>query len=222
MDASDFWNIVDEARRTTASSMGDDSPTGEGAGDADWGAVAERASALLAARPVVEIVAAQQVLWDLLAESYRAPLWAAAYTINGGCSDDGFDYFRGWLILQGREVFERAVADPDSLAELPEIRAAAEEWAEVDCERTLGIAWDAHRTATGQDLPPGCFSIRYPQLDPSWGFDFDDWEELGRRLPRLAALYAKHVADRAGGSAAAGRPIQSEVGSVPSAVRPGC
>ncbi|MFE5591185.1 DUF4240 domain-containing protein [Streptomyces sp. NPDC056549] len=33
----------------------------------------------------------------------------AAYMVNGGCCDDGFDYFRGWLIAQGRNVFERAV-----------------------------------------------------------------------------------------------------------------
>lgn len=44
---------------------------------------------------------------------------AAASLILGGCSDDGFEYFRGRLIAQGREVFERSVADPDSLADLP-------------------------------------------------------------------------------------------------------
>ena len=50
-----------------------------------------------------------------MAGSYWTPLWAAAYVINGGCSDDGFDYCRGWLILQGREVFEHVVADPRTL-----------------------------------------------------------------------------------------------------------
>lgn len=48
--------------------------------------------------------------------SCKNKLWAAAYVINGGCSDDGFDYFRGWLIAQGRDVFLKALADPDSLA----------------------------------------------------------------------------------------------------------
>ena len=47
----------------------------------DGEAVARKATSLLASRPIEEIVA------------------------NGGCSDDGFDYFRGWLIAQGREVF---------------------------------------------------------------------------------------------------------------------
>ena len=39
--------------------------------------------------------------------------------MNGGCFDDGFRYFCPWLISEGRETFERALADPESLAELP-------------------------------------------------------------------------------------------------------
>jgi hypothetical protein len=35
--------------------------------------------------------------------------------INGGMSDDGFTDFRYWLISRGRDVYERALADPDSL-----------------------------------------------------------------------------------------------------------
>jgi hypothetical protein len=50
------------------------------------------------------------------ADSYDWGLWGAACVINGGCSDDCFDYFRAYLISRGREVFEAAVADPDSLA----------------------------------------------------------------------------------------------------------
>jgi hypothetical protein len=177
MDTAEFWRIVEDARKQAAD-------------PADGEAVAERATAALATRPVAEIVAAQQVFWDLMAQSYRAPLWAAAYLINGGCSDDGFDYFRGWLILQGREVFERTVADPDALADLPVVREAAADWREMECEDALGIVWDAHQAATGEELPQDSFTIRYPELDPSWGFDFDDEEERSRRLPRLSALYA--------------------------------
>ncbi|MCX5343580.1 DUF4240 domain-containing protein [Streptomyces atratus] len=177
MDTTDFWNLIDDARAQVTE-------------PADAEVVVERASALLAARSRDEIIAAQQLLWDLMAASYRAPLWAAAYTINGGCSDDGFDYFRGWLIAQGREVFERVVADPDTLAELPVIRAAAPEGLEMECERTLGIAWDAHRTATGEDMPDDSFTIDYPGLDPEWDFDFDDAERVALRLPKLDALYA--------------------------------
>ncbi|MER5358959.1 hypothetical protein [Streptomyces sp. NPDC002785] len=54
----------------------------------------------------------------------------------------------------------------------------------------LGIAWDAHRAATGEDLPGGSFTIDYPALDPEWNFDFDDAERVALRLPKLDALYA--------------------------------
>ena len=39
--------------------------------------------------------------------------------IHGGSSDDGFEYFRRWLVSRGREAYEAALADADSLAELP-------------------------------------------------------------------------------------------------------
>ncbi|WP_406115747.1 hypothetical protein [Kitasatospora purpeofusca] len=38
-------------------------------------AVVERATALLALHPVQEIVAAEQILLGLVADSYRTPLW---------------------------------------------------------------------------------------------------------------------------------------------------
>ncbi|MFE7165998.1 DUF4240 domain-containing protein [Streptomyces sp. NPDC057616] len=183
MDGQQFWQLIEAAR-------------GQVTDAEDAEAVARRACALLAERPVEEIVAAQQALWDVMARSYTNPLWAAAYVVNGGCSDDGFDYFRGWLIAQGREVFERVTADPDALAELPVVRAAADEWLELECEEVLGIAWSAHLTATGEQLPAGALTITYPPLDPSWSFDFDDSGEMARRLPRLAALHRDQPALR--------------------------
>ncbi|MFE0579514.1 MULTISPECIES: DUF4240 domain-containing protein [unclassified Streptomyces] len=182
MDQQTFWQLIETARADAAAA-----PTA-GTGEAE-SAVARRAAELLAARPQAEVAAAQQVLWDLLAESYRSPLWAAAYMINGGCSDDGFDYFRGWLLTQGRAVFDAAVADPDSLAEHPAVREAAAEGLELWDEEALSIAWTAYESATGRELPAESFTIGYPPLDPAWDFDFDDDAELATRLPRLSALF---------------------------------
>jgi len=176
VDAQQFWKLIEAAHRQVAD------PT-------DAWAVAARAVALLSARPHDEILAAHQDLWGLMADSYRSPLWAAAYVINGGCSDDGFEYFRGWLIAQGREVYERIVPDPDTLADLPVIQAKAPRTWPFECEDTLHIALQAYRAATGEEVPPRTFTIRYPELDPAWDFDFDDRTEMTRRLPRLSALY---------------------------------
>ncbi|MFG2875316.1 DUF4240 domain-containing protein [Streptomyces sp. NPDC048337] len=172
MDKQTFWKLIETARADVADDR-----------------VAERAAELLAGRPETEITGAQQVLWDLLSESYRAPLWAAAHVINGGCSDDGFDYFRGWLLTQGRAAFEAALADADSLADHPAVREAAAEGLELADEEALSIAWTAYESATGRELPEDSFTIDYPPLDPAWDFDFDDTQETAARLPRLSALF---------------------------------
>ncbi|WP_234527232.1 MULTISPECIES: DUF4240 domain-containing protein [unclassified Streptomyces] len=112
-----------------------------------------------ACRPAEEIVAAQQVLWDLMAESCTLPLRAAAHLVSGGCSDDGFDYFRGWPIAQGREVFETMVADPDALAGPPLVQASAADGLDLEGEDVLGVAWTAHLMATGEQLPAGEFTF---------------------------------------------------------------
>ena len=52
--------------------------------------------------------------------AYQYGLWTAASVMErGGCTDDGFIDFRGWLIAQGREVYLAALKDPDSLADVP-------------------------------------------------------------------------------------------------------
>lgn len=134
------------------------------------------------------IVDAQRVLSALMADSYRSSLWAAAYVINGGCSDDGFDYFRGWLILQGRETFGQAVADPDSLDDLAAVRLAIANQAIVECESALYIPARAHRAATGDEIPDDAYRMEPLELLGGWDFNFDDQREIKQRLPQLTAL----------------------------------
>jgi hypothetical protein len=57
-----------------------------------------------------------------------ADLWDAATIINRWgsnddffCSEDRFFVFRGWLVAQGRQIYDAAIAAPDSLAEYPEL-----------------------------------------------------------------------------------------------------
>ena len=168
-----WWALIDRCRR--------------GAGDPEE--VAERLIAALAELEVDDIVAFDRFFLERVRAAYRSDLWEIAYLMNGGCSDDGFDYFRGWLLTQGQEVYDAVLASPDSLASLPVVIAAAESEVELECEEALSIAWNAHLKATGMQLPQDAFRIRYPELAPEWEFDFDDGEELATRLPKLAALY---------------------------------
>ena len=133
----------------------------------------------LEALPPEDIISFDTVFTKLYCASYAWPLWGAAYLVNGGCSDDGFDYFRGWLIAQGRAIFERAVQDPDSLAD-----HSAED---VECEGMLYVATRAYEAATGRDIPDRSYA--YPDLGDGW--DFDDQAEMKRRYPRLFARYCE-------------------------------
>src|SRR4051812_27947969 len=54
--------------------------------------------------------------------AYTWRLWGAAQMIEDGCSDDCFRDFRAYLISLGRDPYERALADPDSLASVAEDR----------------------------------------------------------------------------------------------------
>ncbi|MFE9652574.1 DUF4240 domain-containing protein [Micromonospora sp. NPDC006431] len=174
MRTDDFWQLIDRARA---------------GGGGEPAAVAARAVALLAERDPTEIVGYAHHQRRVLAASYRVDLWGAAYLINGGASDDGFEYFRGWLMTQGRAVFAKAVADPDSLAELPQVRAAALSGEEFECEDMLAVPWEAYRKATATELPADRDPVPVPDLNDFW--DFDDEEEARRRLPRLAALFVE-------------------------------
>lgn len=111
-------------------------------------------------------------------------LWAAAYLINGGASDDEFHYFRTWLISRGRRITELAVADPDTLSaiELKPDAASFEEFAYVMFyefkSRANGKFPRIPGEGSGNDI-----------ADPDWDFDFDDAAQMSSRLPRLARQF---------------------------------
>lgn len=101
MDETGFWKIVQDAHDASGGDM-----------DRKCELLRQRLASLAAGE------AAQfAAFFDAMMErAYHWPLWGAAYVINGGCGDDAFADFRAALISRGRAAFERALADPDSLA----------------------------------------------------------------------------------------------------------
>jgi hypothetical protein len=176
MDREQFWELI-EAARTAAGG--------------DCQAQTVQLVAALGDRSVNEVLAWDRIQGDLMAESYRWDLWGAAYLINGGCSDDGFDYFRGWLLGQGHAIWQAALADPDSLADHPQVRVHRpdqEPYDSLQCEDILGVADDAYEALTGRKLTVKIAGKRppWPELDEDW--DFDDAAEMRARYPRLWEL----------------------------------
>jgi hypothetical protein len=102
---------------------------------------------LLVEQAIETIIAFDRILYELIARAYTRELWAAAYIINYGASDDGFEYFLGWLIAQGESVYDEALQDADSLADLAEPDSASE------CEAMLYVAQYAYERRTGREMP---------------------------------------------------------------------
>jgi hypothetical protein len=117
---------------------------------------------------------------------------AACFTLNGGAGDDGFYYFRCWLVGMGKRVYEAALADPDTLAD---VKLQPNQDAEAEIYRMALWVWREERGHYEDEffalqkklgLPP----ITRPDEE---GWDTDDDAEFRRRLPRLAARYFSEI-----------------------------
>ena len=113
--------------------------------------------------------------------AYTWDIWGAAYLIEDGCSDDCFRDFRAYLISLGRPTFERALRDPDSLADVVQ-DAEAGNWENAD-----NVAPDAYESATGEDIPVDDSDPSGPPRGEAW--DDESQETLVRRYPALAARF---------------------------------
>ena len=113
----------------------------------------------------------------LLLKSYQWKLWGAIYIVEGGCGDDSFDYFRSWLISNGKQVFYDVLSNPENLVKYIDPN--------VDCslEEIAYCASDAYEEVTGEELPENMDGFSAIFHEPSG----KEWREvdLPKMLPQL-------------------------------------
>jgi hypothetical protein len=97
VEKKEFWSLIEKSR--------------------EFDEQAEWLTEALAEKGLEEVLDFEFLFQKLMNDSYKSRLWGAAYVLMGGCSDDTFDYFRGWLIGQGEEIFNNVMKDPEFLAE---------------------------------------------------------------------------------------------------------
>jgi hypothetical protein len=125
---------------------------------------------------------------------------AAGRLMNSSFSDDGYEYFRAWLVSRGRRAYEAAVRDADSLAEV-----ASDGW-EAQNEELWGAAQGVYREKTGEHMV----------VEFTWSetrgeeWDYDSDEELTRRLPRLATVCGVEPEEAAEPPEEADRPTKAK------------
>lgn len=169
MDENRFWTIIDKSRKEAAAP----------------GKQHEALAEILQSLTAEEIAGFAKHWYTKHGEAYRWDLWAVAYIIHGGCSDDAFMDFRAWLIGQGRDVYESALADPASVGNLVE----SSEGEEMICYEELNyVSSDAYKKKTSQELPTlSTLGVPPHPSDPigkSW-----DEEELPELYPELCKKF---------------------------------
>jgi Protein of unknown function (DUF4240) len=97
VNKKEFWRLIEESRNVDS--------------QAEW------LTEVLIQKEIEEVLDFEFWFQKLMNESYQSRLWGAAFVLMGGCSDDTFDYFRGWLIGKGEEIYHKVLNDPEYLAE---------------------------------------------------------------------------------------------------------
>ncbi|WP_207895926.1 DUF4240 domain-containing protein [Hymenobacter gummosus] len=155
---ADFWRLIEASRHHGLTSYNGQLST---------------LSEELAGLDTLTLRRFDRTLAHLLRQSYDARLWQAAYAVNGGCSDDCFEYFRGWLMTQGRDKFYWTLRHPRLLLltgrsefaqgyEGLEHVAAAQYWRKAG--RRMPAAESAPYQLKGPMFDERAALLRYPEL----------------------------------------------------------
>ncbi len=134
MDITTFWALIETARE---------------AGGGDMDKQLELLTDALSELPEQEIIEFERIKLGMMVRAFDADLWEAAWVIGCGCSDDGFAEFRAWLVAQGQNIFEEALKDPESLADVVE----ADSRLNTQDGRIKDVTGFAYERKTGQWIP---------------------------------------------------------------------
>jgi hypothetical protein len=182
IDENQFWNLIAKAK--AAAKKTDEIP--------NW--LEQRLSEFTAE----EILDFGSWLATFLSRSNDEKLWAAASIIASGCSDDGFVYFQCWLIAQGKTIYENAVANPDSLADI-EYVDCGQFAPRVDLEKLLYVPTKAYKNKNGKPInlqaglhagyepPPGSQTKRTGRKNP--GFLAQSKSTVATIFPKLVKRF---------------------------------
>ena len=144
MNETTFWSVIEQSRARYSSHAGQ----------------VAALRILLSKLEAPEVIDFDRIFQQMVIKAYTWDLWGAAYILNGGCSDDSFEYFRRGLIAEGRSKFEAAVNDPNSLGD----------WAEPDeleFEEISGVAPAVVEEKTGAKMPRHASTSTSPPCDPT-------------------------------------------------------
>jgi hypothetical protein len=123
-----------------------------------------------------EIRKFQKILLTKFEELNSWDLWALAYIVRRGCGDDGFDYFKAWVISKGESAFQSILT-----LNLKKIAPLFDE--DPQLEDLLYLAEEVYENKTGDIMKP--VSVRNQKMK---GLEWSE-ENLETRYPELSKLF---------------------------------
>lgn len=166
MNNATFWNIIQGSLEEA-----------EGDLDEQMEFLGESLEELDAA----EIVDFDRIFLEHWVKAFTWDLWAAAYILGKGCSDDEFVDFLGWLICRGQKVYDMAVKNPDSLAPLLNAEEG-EDALHEGFEKVATQAWEYRTGGNLDDFPDHKIELVKEPIGTALSFQSND---LQTRCPKL-------------------------------------
>jgi hypothetical protein len=166
MDVNEFWSLIGHSYKSAKG---------------DLNVQVELLVEKLVNGPTEEILVYDSIFQRLLDDANIAALWDAADIIGCGCGYDDFRDFRGWLIAHGKEIYENAISNPESLVDVVEVneRARHEEFLYVSIyayERKTGSPYFHRKKMINIDVR-GTRSPEKEKLFPKLAAKFGDCEK---------------------------------------------
>lgn len=131
--------------------------------------------------------------YRLLNEMYTSEMWCAGHIMNKFCSDDGFEYFRCWIISRGKEVYFKAKANPDYL-----VNEVVEDCKVYEFELFGVVADEAFEEITGEYLldyieyvDPGTAAEDFTPITFNW--HPDNPESMKKICPKLYDTFKRQI-----------------------------
>lgn len=168
MEAGQFWSLIRESRQETDSC------------EAQAGWLHER----LVGLGKEAIIGFENNLLKQVSLLQTFDHLAAHFMIESYTSDDTFQDFQSWLVMQGQERFEKALEDPSTIADWLSVDAVGA----IDGSCFVTLSASAYEEAGGDedDFYERLEVFEDPDFDMPWP---DDKEGFEARWPKLCATF---------------------------------
>lgn len=169
MDNTNFWNVI-ESIKIDASQTTDRE---------------KQLEIELSSKSPEEIKDFYDICFQYIDEAYSWNLWDAAQIITAHCPDKAFVKFRCWLILEGKEIYNKILKNPDELANYPKQKLY--DFETSYSSNLLEILSRIYKQKTGDFLLP---SKKVSNADPVGEMiSEEDYDTLKKKYPRLFEKY---------------------------------